>query len=102
MANAVTYKKTSPYADTRTYSFFLDVANIPQIPFDTTDVQYQIDAIYRNRPDLLAYDLYGDAGLWWVFAVRNPNTIQDPVFDFLPGAIIFIPKKETITAALGL
>jgi len=102
MANAVTYKKTSPYADTRTYSFFLDVANIPQIPFDTTDVQYQIDAIYRNRPDLLAYDLYGDASLWWVFAVRNPNTIQDPVFDFLPGAIIFIPKKETITAALGL
>jgi hypothetical protein len=102
MANAVTYKKTSPYADTRTYSFFLDVANIPQIPFDTTDVQYQIDAIYRNRPDLLAYDLYDDASLWWVFAVRNPNTIQDPVFDFLPGAIIFIPKKETITAALGL
>lgn len=102
MANAVTYKKTSPYASTKTYSFFLDVADIPQIPFDSTDVQYQIDAIYRNRPDLLAYDLYNDAGLWWVFAVRNPNTIQDPVFDFLPGATIFIPKKETITAALGL
>jgi prophage DNA circulation protein len=51
---------------------------------------------------LLAYDLYGDSALWWVFAMRNPNTIQDPVFDFLPGTTIFIPKKETIVAALGL
>ena len=99
---AVTYNKTSPYFNTQTYGFFLDVANIPTIPNTPSDVVYKIDIIYKFRPDLLAYDLYGDAALWWVFAVRNPNTIQDPVFDFLPGATIYIPKKETITAALGL
>lgn len=99
---AVSYSKTSPYAATETFGFYLDLANIPSIPADPADVQYELDAIYRHRPDLLAYDLYGDSGLWWVFCVRNPNTLQDPVFDFLPGATIYIPKKETITAALGL
>ena len=102
MASSITYNKTSPYSTTEIYSFYLDVANIPQIPYNPSDVQYQIDAVYKNRPDLLAYDLYGDAALWWVFAVRNPNTIQDPVFDFLPGAVIYVPKKDTLTAVLGL
>jgi hypothetical protein len=37
-----------------------------------------------------------------VFSVRNPNALQDPVFDFVPGAIIYIPKKETIQAAIGV
>jgi len=99
---AVSYSKASPYYNNETFGAFLDVANIPSIPNDPTDVVYKIDIIYKNRPDLLAYDLYGSSALWWVFAVRNPNTIQDPVFDFLPGATIFIPKKETLTAALGL
>lgn len=99
---AIAYNKTSPYANTNTFAFFLDVADIPAIPYDPTDVQYQIDAIYRGRPDLLAFDLYGDSNLWWVFSVRNPNVLQDPIFDFLPGAIIFIPKKDTITSILGI
>jgi hypothetical protein len=102
MASSVTYNKTSPYSQTQTYSFFLDVANIPEIPYYPGDVQYQIGVIYTNRPDLLAYDLYGDAALWWVFAARNPNIIQDPIFDFTPNATIYIPKKETLIAVLGL
>jgi len=40
--------------------------------------------------------------LWWVFAMRNINTIEDPVYDFEPGKSIYIPKKETIFATLGL
>lgn len=99
---AVTYSKTSPYTNTESFGFFLDVANIPQVPYAADDVQYRIDAIYKNRPDLLAYDLYGDSTLWWVFSVRNPNVLQDPVFDFLPGAVIYIPKKETLSAVLGV
>lgn len=84
------------------YGFFMDVANIPNIPMDGSDIQYQIDAIYKYRPDLLAYDLYSDSGLWWVFAVRNPNVIQDPIYDFEPGVIINVPKKQNLIAALGL
>ena len=100
--STVTYSKLSPYADTPKYAFFLDVANIPQIPYDPNDVQYQIDAIYKNRPDLLAFDLYGDAQLWWVFSARNPNALQDPVFDFIPGVTIFVPKYQTLVSSLGL
>jgi len=99
---SVSYSKTSPYYNNETFGPFLDVANIPSIPNDPTDVVYKIDAIYKNRPDLLSYDLYGTSALWWVFAVRNPNTIQDPIYDFLPGATIYVPKKAALTAALGL
>lgn len=99
---AITYNRTSPYANTDIYGFFLDVASIPQIPIAANDVPYQIDAIYKGRPDLLAYDIYGDSTLWWVFAIRNPNVIQDPIFDFQPGVIIYIPQKTNLTTALGL
>lgn len=102
MSTAVKYSKTSPYADTPTYSFFLDIADIPEIPYYSSDVRYEIDAVHKNRPDLLAYDLYNDPGLWWVFSARNPNILQDPVFDFTPGSIIYIPKKETLMSALGI
>jgi alpha-L-fucosidase len=99
---AVSYSKTSPYAKTEIYGFFLDVATIPNIPFNATDVAYQIDTIYQYRPDLLAYDLYGDPSLWWVFSIRNPNVLQDPVFDFEPGVVIYIPQKQNLTTALGV
>lgn len=99
---AVNYSRTSPYSNTETFAFFLDVANIPVIPYDPSDTAYRIDNIYEHRPDLLAFDLYGDTALWWVFSVRNPNVLQDPIYDFLPGATIFIPNKDTLTAALGL
>jgi hypothetical protein len=99
---AVNYSKTSPYSSTERFAFFLDVANIPAIPLNADDVQYRIDNIYKHRPDLLAFDLYGDSALWWVFSIRNPNVLQDPIYDFLPGATIFIPKKDVLTAALGL
>lgn len=98
----VKYSKTSPYYNTERYGFFLDVMQHRDIPKDPGDVVYRIDNIYGGRPDLLANDLYGDSSLWWVFAMRNPNTIQDPVFDFKAGATIYIPKKDTVLAALGL
>lgn len=102
MAQVINYAKTSPYTQTEVYGFFLDVANIPQIPIVPSDVTYEIDAIYKHRPDLLAYDLYGDQGLWWVFAVRNPNVIQDPIYDFEPGVTIYIPQKQNLVTALGI
>jgi hypothetical protein len=99
MAN---YSKTSPYANTKMFGNFLDIMNYRSIPAKPDDVVYTIDRVYKYRPDLLAYDLYGDAALWWVFAVRNPNTLKNPMGDFLPGVTIAIPKKSTIAEAIGL
>ena len=99
---AVNYNRNSPYADTPTYGFFLDVTKFRDIPHDPSDVVYRLDAIYKHRPDLLAFDLYGDTGFWWVFAMRNPNVLKDPLFDFRAGVQIFIPKKATLQQDLGV
>lgn len=97
----VQYSKTSPYYGTDTLGNFLDVASFPTIPKYPDDVSFAINKTYQFRPDLLASDLYGDATLWWVFALRNPNVIEDPVFDMKIGRRIYLPKKETIYAVLG-
>ena len=89
------YQNSSPYFTTPQNRDYLGVMNNRPIPKLIDDQQYTITQTYNKRPDLLANDLYQDAGLWWVFAQRNPNTIKDPVFDFTPGTTIFIPKKDT-------
>jgi hypothetical protein len=59
--------------------------------------------VYEFRPDLLAYDLYGDSKLWWVFAERNPNRLgEDPYFDFKTGVGIYVPKLSTLKTVLGI
>lgn len=98
----VKYSKSSPYYGTTVFGNFLDIAANRQIPMEPSDVQYRIDAPYNLRPDLLASDLYGDPALWWVFAVRNPNTLLDPLYDFTAGTVIYIPKKDALVSALGL
>lgn len=97
-----TYNKSSPYFSTTSYGPFLDVLNFRIVLKEPTDAEYTINAFYQYRPDLLAYDLYDNAGLWWVFAVRNPNIIEDPIFDFVAGRTIFIPKKDLLVSRLGI
>jgi hypothetical protein len=96
------YSSASPYARTRTFGNFLDtMTNRPVSKLDD-DVLYAIDKVYEFRPDMLASDLYGNSSLWWVFAQRNPNVIKDPLFDFRAGVQIYIPKKATLQADLGV
>ena len=97
----VQYAKTSPYAKTTFNNDRLDVATLPNIPKKADDVAFTINKTYQYRPDLLAYDLYGDPSLWWVFAMRNPNAIQDPIFSMKVGVQIYLPKKETLQGVLG-
>lgn len=104
MSNQSIYPQSSPYADTNLVSSkFLDVLNFRPIPKDPSDVYMQITKVYEFRPDLLAYDLYGDSKLWWVFAVRNPNRLgEDPYFNFTAGLGIYVPKLDTLKVALGI
>ena len=98
MAN---YQATSPYYTTGYTQFYLDVMNNRAIPKESDDVLFQINQTYEYRPDLLAFDLYDNAGLWWVFYQRNPNTLQAPPLDFKAGVKIYIPKISTLQTALG-
>jgi hypothetical protein len=99
---AATYSKSSPYYGTGIYGNFLDILEYQPVTKKPDDVLYTIDKIYEFRPDLLAFDLYGNSALWWVFRSRNPNSIDDPIFDFRSGVKIYIPKKETLIADLGI
>ena len=98
MAN---YDATSPYFETGYSQFFLDVMVNRPIPKEDDDLTFTINATYQYRPDLLAYDLYGIAGLWWVFYQRNPNTLQAPPLDFQANTLIYLPKITTLKSALG-
>jgi len=62
---------------------------------------FELTATYEHRPDLLAYDLYKDHKLWWVFAVRNRSVIKDPVFDMVAGVKIYLPKASTLQRVIG-
>jgi hypothetical protein len=95
------YNKLSPYINTSMNKGYLEILNFIDIPSEVDDIQFSITSLYMHRPDLLAYDVYGDSQLWWVFAVRNKDVLRDPVYDFVPGQIIFLPKLETIKNAIG-
>lgn len=97
----VKYDRTSPYYQTSIVDDRLSIAQLPTIPKLRDDVLVTINATYEYRPDLLSYDLYGTTGYWWVFAARNPNTIEDPIFDFRSGIRIYVPKQTTIEAVVG-
>lgn len=97
-----TYSNTSPYAKTSQTKEYLDIIFFVDLPSQVDDIEFELDKKYEYRPDLLAHDLYEDVNLWWVFAVRNKSTIKDPVFDFVSGIKIFLPKITTINSALGI
>jgi hypothetical protein len=92
----VVYKPNSPYRQTPFKDFYLDLWNKPDIPVTEEDQRITIGADVERRPDLLASRLYGTPSLWWVFAIRNPDILIDPVEDFIAGTEIFIPQAENL------
>lgn len=97
-----TYNKTSPYYETRQTGGYLDVMSLRSFPAQSDDFLFTVTRQYENRPDLLAYDVYGDVNLWWVFSVRNRSILKDPVYDLVAGIEIYLPKLETLRKTLGL
>ena len=97
------YPATSPYYFTQiANNNFLDVMVNRQVPMEPSDIYWEITPVYEYRPDLLAYDLYTDSRLWWVFASRNPNRLKDPYFDFTTGTGIYLPKLDMLKQVLGI
>ena len=95
------YNSTSAYFTTPYSQFFLDVMVNRPIPKEADDTFFKINQTYQYRPDLLAFDLYDKAELWWVFYQRNPNTLTAPPWDFEAGTEIYLPKITTLRTTLG-
>lgn len=96
------YSTSSPWATTRQNNLYLELLDIRPVPSESDDFLYIIETQYTHRPDLLAYDLYGNAKLWWVFVQRNMSILKDPIYDFEPGVSIYIPKKSNLEKYLGV
>lgn len=96
----VTYQRTSPYYSTEQVNEY-----VPYLGFwsgyyvlpHPNDTLISIDGQYNRRPDLMAYAYYRAPQLWWVFALRNPDVLKDPVWDFVTGKAIYVPAKENLT-----
>ena len=96
------YSNTSPYHATPQNSISLETLVPRTITSEPDDQTYTIERTYAYRPDLLAFDLYGTPRLWWVFAQRNPDVIEDPIYDFAAGVTIKVPKPGNIRTDLGV
>lgn len=96
------YSKFSPYSTTPENNLYLELLRIRPVPSEADDFEYVIQSQYKHRPDLLAYDVYGNSKLWWVIVQRNLHTIKDPIYDFEPGKIIYLPKKSNLEKYLGV
>lgn len=99
---AAIYNNTSPWAETPVVENYLSFLTIRPVPAEPDDFLYTIESQYTHRPDLLAHDLYKTSKLWWVFTQRNLDVLQDPIYDFIPGVQIYIPKGISLTKLMGL
>ena len=96
------YSALSPWATTPQNNSYMELLTIRPVPAEADDFKYIIENQYTHRPDLLSYDLYGTPKLWWVFVQRNMSVIKDPIYDFVAGTTINIPKKTNLQRFLGI
>lgn len=97
------YSITSPYGSTgKDRDGYLGPFRIRPIPALSDDFLYTVEPQFNRRPDLLAYAIYDDPKLWWVFAQRNMDILQDPVYDLIPGVKIYVPQGPALRSLLGI
>ena len=95
------HRRDSFLRNAGTFEGFLDINSLPKIPVDAFEIDYKIKEAHNGRPDILAMELYGSPRLWWVFALKNPDIIKDPLNDFKPGVVIKTPSPETVKSFVG-
>lgn len=96
----VSYRRTSPYADTVQTNSYLGFWEPRLVPSSPDDLLIEIEPKFEGRPDLLANELYQDSGLWWIFMMRNRDILKDPIYDLKAGLQIFVPTKTRINSII--
>jgi hypothetical protein len=86
-------KDTSQYLTTPVKNWYLDLWVPRSVSKSDYDNLIVIPPEFDQRPDLLSQQEYGTPALWWVFALRNPDLIIDPINDFVSGLEIFVPPN---------
>lgn len=89
------YKRTNNFND-----FYKGYYKDLNIPFDETDYFVIIPSEYEYKPGNMAYAIYGNPELFWVFTYFNRDLIDDPIYDFKSGLIIKVPTQERLFSCL--
>lgn len=55
---------------------------------------------FVNRPDSIAFDVYGNSKYWWIIAMMND--ITDPFTGFYKGRTLLIPELELVKRSFGI
>ena len=93
------YNSTSPYYSTPQVNQlvdYLDFWDAPNYVPSLADTPFVVTSKYQYRPDLLSYDIYGTTGYWWIFLLRNPDVLKDPVYDLRTGITIYLPAQSSL------
>lgn len=65
--------------------------------YSYSDVTLVLPSKYNRRPDLLAFDLYGKAGLQWF--ILQYNTISD-ITEFESGLLLTLPTRSRLLSEM--
>lgn len=68
------------------------------IPQRDDDIFVTVTSRQEFRPDLIAYDIYGDAELMWL--VLQYNTIVDLNLELTQGTEIRLPSRERVSLSI--
>ena len=99
---ATVYKRDSNYSKTSMNRKYLNIYE-PPLTTDTLSEEtttYIVQPKFNKRPDLMAFELFGNARLWWVFAHYNRDKLKDPIMDFTSGTEIIAPNNFQVTGTL--
>ena len=102
---AVIYNSSSPYFNTQQKNDlirYMDFMEYRDIPVDDSDEVVTVSSKFHHRPDLLSNKLYGTPDLWWIFIVRNPDQMMDPIYDLVSGLELYTPIKQRAFSLLGM
>lgn len=89
------YSTFSPYSKVKQTWYLNYFSPKGLLPADS-DTVYVIEGQFNQQPWRLAKKLYGNERLYYIFALLNPNILEDPVYDFKAGVEIRIPTMKRI------
>lgn len=98
--NTDRYKRCSVLKDLDTGEVLLSTREVKEIPEHPNDKFHRVHSNEVGRLDLIAYQYYNNALLYWVIA--QANEIYNPFVKLAPGTLIRIPALETLYGNKGI
>lgn len=77
---------------------FWDSDDYPDVPYSEDDTFITLDSSNVDRIDLVSFQQYGDAELWWILLLANDVDLPN---HFVQNQRIRIPARATVDKILS-